>query len=318
MSIKKSLCPVCGSQNFLIVYRAESHHRRDIRPAVSIARCKECSVVFLADAEHYYQSDLYSYYQGFSGRTIEDLTSPLTLASYDRVLNKLSTLTRVNSILDVGCGKGEFVWAARNNGYSIKGIELSQEAVSLARTLGLPVEKQSLFSQELDNSSWNVTTMFEVIEHVDQPVLMIQRVTDLLAPGGILYLTTPNYFSLDRLLLGSKWNVFHPEHILYFSTKGLVRLVAQYEPRLQLMSVESRNISPQLFGFLSHFSVLPFFKRRDNHFSGHAGEQVSAVDIRMISESSSFSRILKRIINFVLTFLGIGSTTILIARKRID
>ena len=106
--------------------------------------------MFLADAEHYYQSDLYSYYQGFSGSTIEDLTSPLTLASYDRVLNKLSTLTRVNSILDVGCGKGEFVWAARNNGYSIKGIELSQEAVSLARTFGLPVEKQSLFSQELD------------------------------------------------------------------------------------------------------------------------------------------------------------------------
>lgn len=318
MIIKKALCPVCGSKNYSIVYRVERHHRRNIRPAVSIARCNKCSVTFLAEADHSFQDDLYSYYEDFYGKTIENLTSPLTLASYQRVLSKLCTLTNISSILDVGCGKGEFVWAARNFGYSIQGIELSQEAVSLACSFGLPVQRQSLFSPELDSSSWNAITMFEVIEHVEDPVAMIQRATDLLAPGGILYLTTPNYFSLDRLFLGSKWNVFHPEHIIYFSTNGLVNLIRQCEPRLQLLSVESKNISPQLFDLLRSFLSLSFLTRRDTMSTSIVSERVSVVDIRTISEGSPFFRGLKRIINLVLTTLGMGSTTILTARKRID
>lgn len=318
MIIKKALCPVCGSKNSFIVYRVESHHRRDIRPAVSIARCRKCGVTFLAETDHSFQEDLYSYYASFYGKSIENLTSPLTLASYDRVLKKLSALTNIKSILDVGCGKGEFVWAALNYGYSIQGIELSQEAVSLACSFDLPVQHQSLFSPELDSSSCNVITMFEVIEHVENPVAMIQRATDLLAPGGILYLTTPNYFSFDRLLLGSKWNVFHPEHIIYFSTKSFVNLVRQYEPRLQLLSVESKNISPQLFYFLRSLLPLSFLTRRDRKSTSPVGDPLPAADLRSLSEGSPFFRGLKRLINLVLTILGMGSTTTLTARKRID
>ena len=127
----------------------------------------------------------------------------------------------------------------------------------------------------MDHSSWNAITMFEVLEHVDNPILMIQRATDLLSPGGVIYLTTPNYFSIDRLILGSKWNVFHPEHVVYFSTKGLVRLVAQHEPRLQLMSVESNNISPQLFDFMSVCFSFTFFNRSCTKSLSIADDQIS-------------------------------------------
>ncbi|WP_413328283.1 class I SAM-dependent methyltransferase [Synechococcus sp. MIT S9508] len=283
---------------------------------MSIGRCMKCKTIFLAEADHFFQEDLYSYYKQYIGAKIEDLVSPLTLVSYDRVLKRLCKITNIQNILDVGCGKGEFVWAARNSGYAIKGIELSLEAVSVARSFNLPVQQHSLFSPALDSSSWNAITMFEVIEHVENPVAMIQRATDLLAPGGVLYLTTPNYDSLDRLCLGEKWNVFHPEHIIYFSTRGLARLVRQHEPRLRLIAVESNNISPQLFGFVRSLFRLPYLGKRNLKSSGYIDDHVVAPDLRTISEGTSLLRSLKRLINLTLTIMGMGSTTILIAHKK--
>lgn len=318
MSNTKASCPVCHSREFAIVYRVFDHHRCDVRPAVSIGRCLKCNTIFLAEANHFFQEDLYSYYAKYSGSQIEDLVSPLTLASYSRVLKRLSKITNLVSILDVGCGKGEFVWAAQKAGYSIKGIEMSPEAVSVACGSGLPVQEQSLFSSELDSFSWSAITMFEVIEHVETPVAMIKRAVDLLAPGGVLYLTTPNYDSLDRLCLGKKWNVFHSEHVVYFSTRGLACLVLKHEPRLELISLESINISPQLFVLVRRLLRLPFFRKSDSTSSGLINEQVSVFDLRAISEGTNLLRSLKRLINHVLTILGIGSTTIMIARKRND
>lgn len=98
-------------------------------------------------------------------------------------------------------------------------------AVSIARSNDLPVKQQDLFSGELYDRRWSSITMFEVLEHVDQPMAMNKRATDLLEPGGILYLATPSYNSFDRFLLGAQYDIFHPDHITYFSTRGLARLI---------------------------------------------------------------------------------------------
>ena len=315
MQNKTALCPVCGSIRFRVVYRVDGHHRRDLRPEVTIAKCADCGTAYLNDAVHSFQEDLYAYYERFAGRSMEELVSPLTLASYHRVLRKLRKHCVLQSILDVGCGKGEFVWAALGQGYEVEGLELSAEAVSVALSNALPVKQQDLFSSELDARRWSAITMFEVLEHVDQPMSMIKRVTDLLEPGGILYLTTPNYNSLDRLGLGPNWHVFHPEHITYFSTHGLALLVRKLEPRLQLVSVESNNISPQLLK-----SSLDLIK---GLFEGHKLEKRQSngrdselsLDLRSLSEGTILSRQVKRVVNKVLSVLGMGSTTIITAKK---
>jgi 2-polyprenyl-3-methyl-5-hydroxy-6-metoxy-1,4-benzoquinol methylase len=306
-------CPVCGGSERSLVYRVDNNHRRELRTVVSIARCMSCRTAFLDDHSREFQGDLYEYYDKYSGRPIEELVSPLTLASYARVLRRASRLTTVRTILDVGCGKGEFLWAAQRQGYKAVGLELADQAVAIAQDLGLPAKKKSLLSEELDGSSWDLITMFEVIEHVDAPSAMIQRAAHLLNPGGVLYMTTPNFNSLDRLFLGSKWKVFHPEHITYFSSRGLARLVRQCAPSLQLISVQSNNISPSLLLYLIRIAGL-FAGGRRNKDS--PGEQDKAVDLRALSEGSGASRFLKRGVNHILSAAGIGSTTILIAKKR--
>ena len=315
MKNNKVLCPVCSSVRSRIVYRVADHHRRDLRPEITIAKCADCETTHLTDAFHSFQSDLYSYYERFAGRSMEELVSPLTLASYYRVLRRLRKHCSLRSILDVGCGKGEFVWAALGQGLAVEGLELSAEAVSVARSNALPVKQQDLFSSELDARRWSAITMFEVLEHVDRPITMIQRATDLLEPGGILYLTTPNYNSLDRLCLGSKWHVFHPEHITYFSTHGLAFLIRKLEPRLQLVSVESNNISPQFVERTIELIKGLFQGRMNEKSKSYVRESESAFDLRSLSEGTELSRQGKRVINQILSALGMGSTTIITAKK---
>ncbi|MCX5937599.1 MAG: hypothetical protein NTW02_05195, partial [Cyanobium sp. LacPavin_0920_WC12_MAG_62_9] len=134
-------------------------------------------------------------------------------------------------------------------------------------------------------------------------------------PGGILYLTTPNYNSLDRLVLGQNWSVFHPEHITYFSTHGLALLMRKLEPRLQLVSVESNNISPQLLKPSLDLIKGLVEGRNLEKLQSHGRDSDSTLDLRSLSERTSLSRQGKRAINKVLSALGIGSTTIIMARK---
>ncbi len=311
-------CPVCGGIDRVVVYRVENHNRPNLPPATIISRCSSCRTVFLDAHCHAFQEDLYAYYSKYFGRPMEELVSPLTIASYSKVLYKISRLTNVQMILDVGCGKGEFIWAAQRCGYKAEGLELADQAVAIAQGLGLPVRKMSLFSDVLDYSQFDLITMFEVIEHVDAPVAIIQRAAELLKPGGVLYITTPNYDSLDRIFLGNQWDVFHPEHITYFSTMGLARLVRQEVPCLQLVSVESNNISPKLL-----FDLLGIarFSAAMNKFKDSPGQQQLldvGLDLRVLSEGSNVTRFLKKIVNRVLSVAGIGSTTILIAKKRLS
>jgi len=120
-----ALCPVCGSTRFRVVYGVDGCHRRDLRLGVTIAKCAACRTAYLNDAVHSFQKETYSYYERFAGRSMDELVSPLTLASYQRVLRKLHKHCVPQSILDVGCGKGEFVWTALGQGYEVEGLELS-------------------------------------------------------------------------------------------------------------------------------------------------------------------------------------------------
>lgn len=140
MQNKKASCTVCGSTRSRVVYRVDAQHRRDLRPEITITKCAECSTTYLNEADHSFQEDLYAFYERFAGRSIEELISPLTLASYSRVLRRLGKYCDLRAILDVGCGKGEFVWAVLGQGCAIEGLDLSTEAVSFARSLGLPVQ----------------------------------------------------------------------------------------------------------------------------------------------------------------------------------
>ena len=302
-----TICPCCkGSQ-------AQAQYRIHRDPLLTISRCLSCKTVYLENLPHSYNSHLYEYYSKDSGKSISQILSPQTYASYARVLQRISRLTNLRTILDVGCGKGEFLWAAQELGYKTEGLELSSDAVSIGQNLGLPVRHQSLFSDSLDGRSWDLITLFEVIEHVSSPLEMLDRAASLLNPGGIIYLTTPNYNSLDRRLLGTHWDVFHPEHLLYFSSSTLSNHIRHRLPSLRILSVQSNNISHQAINLL--LKPLASVIRSNQQGSSSTQSLSPSVDLRTLSSSSPLLYFLKCRLNQLLSLAELGSTTILIAQK---
>jgi 2-polyprenyl-3-methyl-5-hydroxy-6-metoxy-1,4-benzoquinol methylase len=134
-------------------------------------------------------------------------------------------------LLDVGCAAGFALTAMRDLGFEVAGVELSQPMVDVARRrlatdrihCGVleDVERQNLFGGRFD-----VITMFDVVEHVEDPVALLACARRLLAPGGIVVFETQNVASLFARLLGVRWQHYKfQEHLYHFDPKTAPRLL---------------------------------------------------------------------------------------------
>ncbi len=145
----------------------------------------------------------------------------------DARLGQIRSLAKPGRWLDVGCANGVFVQSAANAGMAAEGIELSQEAVALARQRGIRATCATIEGFG-DAGSFDTLTAFDVIEHViDQPRFLAEA-RRLLQPDGTLVLTLPDHGSLIRRLMGPRWYFYIPEeHLHYFNRDNMAKLLAR-------------------------------------------------------------------------------------------
>jgi len=265
----------------------------------------------------FFDEDLYAYYARYHGLKKEDVYDPLTRKRYLALLDLFSAHGRGRVVLDVGCGKGDFVDAALNAGWDVEGIELSQPAVDIAQRFCLPVSNLDFFSMKIENASRDLVTMFEVIEHVPNPGEFFSRAEEIVKPGGLVYLTTPNFNSLDRRVLGAGWDAIHREHLTYFTPKTLINAVRK-RTNLDVVHLETRNVSTQLIlairsslrsdrpAVIGECSV-------SNPNSTGARPNI----IRNNIESSIILSSLKRMANMILNVTSLGSTIVILLKRPI-
>jgi SAM-dependent methyltransferase len=142
-------------------------------------------------------------------------------ATARRLLDMIGRYAPAGRLLDVGCGHGLLLDEARSRGYEVEGVELSRSAAAYARdVLGLPVREVPL--EELDGSDdaqtpgtggFAAIVLADVLEHVEDPVAAIRRCRQLLRPGGVLCVVTPDPASATARLAGSRWWALLPAHM---------------------------------------------------------------------------------------------------------
>lgn len=140
-----------------------------------------------------------------------------TLALLERELG------RTGRLLDIGSGAGLFIAAAARRNWSAVGLELSSTGVEFARTkLGVDARQGTAESLASLGETFDVVTMFDVIEHLYDPVEVLRLSRSVLRRGGLVMISTPNYDALSRLALGTDWAILSPlEHLYYFTAKTL-------------------------------------------------------------------------------------------------
>lgn len=126
-------------------------------------------------------------------------------------------------LLDVGCGKGSFIARMREQGWDVEGLEVDADAVEYARSKsGLSVHLGSLENIHFPDDTFDVITSNHVIEHVHDPISLVQECLRVLKPGGRLVLATPNIESFGHEYFGRDWSHLDPpRHLRLFTMKTL-------------------------------------------------------------------------------------------------
>ncbi len=136
-------------------------------------------------------------------------------------------LARTGRILDIGCALGDFLELAHAVGWDTVGLEISTYAAAFAhKRRNLKIIVGSLDALNSPSAKFDVITLYDVLEHFEQPLESMRKVRNLLSPDGLVHLVTPNVEGVWRRLLGHSWYHFKPgEHLYYFSPTTIRRLL---------------------------------------------------------------------------------------------
>jgi SAM-dependent methyltransferase len=147
---------------------------------------------------------------------------------YLKILQPLVSAARP-SILDVGCFTGDLLSLLAAHGWDVYGLELQPEAVRIARER-LPgrVYQADVHGKDFPELQFDVVSMLGLIEHVVDPVQMIRRGAELVRPGGVLLVQTPDSGSILARVMGRLWPMYEPvEHIHVFTRRALTTVFSQ-------------------------------------------------------------------------------------------
>jgi SAM-dependent methyltransferase len=138
-----------------------------------------------------------------------------------RFVDRMAGDAKGRRLLDIGCGDGTFLVAARADGWQVAGTEMNP---SIARAAGLSV--WTVLEEAEALAPYACITLWHSLEHLRSPREMIERATRLLEPDGTMLVAVPNAAGLQASIFGAKW--FHldvPRHLFHFGPRSLAKIL---------------------------------------------------------------------------------------------
>ncbi len=180
----------------------------------------------------YYESEDYISHTDNKRSLFEKLYHFIKRIALKNKLNLINSLQpNKGKILDIGAGTGEFLSVAKNNGWQTIGVEPSERAKSIAINKGISFVSAT---SELENHSFDVISMWHVLEHVPDLDKQIKELKRLLKPTGTLIIAVPNFKSFDAKHYGKFWAAYDvPIHFWHFSKKAIKILFEKEEMKLE-------------------------------------------------------------------------------------
>jgi 2-polyprenyl-3-methyl-5-hydroxy-6-metoxy-1,4-benzoquinol methylase len=186
-----------------------------------ILRCRACGFGFRAWRPS--EEELASLYRELDPAVYER-ESPGRMHTARRHLGIVRSCVSHGRVLDVGCASGNFLSCAADEGWQVVGVEpssvLCAKAQDRLRGRGT-VLCCSLQNAGLAEASMDVVTLWDVLEHVRDPLAFLRLCASLVVPGGYVVANVPDLKSWQARLLGKRWPLLLAEHLNYFTRKSL-------------------------------------------------------------------------------------------------
>jgi len=227
-------CDLCGSAERRVRYRF---------PALDVVACDRCGLVYLVrhgpehDPQEIYSPDYFcdrgEYFLNVSDRDVAEVTGG-HMDSFRQGLELLKRHKNGGALLDLGCAVGVFLAMAERRGWEVTGVDISEYAVAQARKRCRGrVLAGDLASLRFPDASFDVITLWDVVEHFESPSATLREARRILKDDGIILMDTPNEealirkvaYRIYRLLRGRiaypAKKLYHQFHLFYFSEATL-------------------------------------------------------------------------------------------------
>lgn len=213
-------CNFCGNRQAEL-FLTLSDLRMNLAGSWNLVKCGNCGLLSLdpqpgwEELSAHYPKDYHAYLRKDS--KITSFLRRFGLRNRAKsVLRKTST--QKGTLLDVGCATGDFLFAFQTvSGWDVTGLEIVPEAAAGARTKGLTIIEKNLENTNLADGSFDVITLWDVLEHMPNPAGTLQICYDLLKPGGMLVLKCPDPAGGEALIFQQSWIGYEaPQHLFGF------------------------------------------------------------------------------------------------------
>jgi 2-polyprenyl-3-methyl-5-hydroxy-6-metoxy-1,4-benzoquinol methylase len=239
-------CPACEVGATIPVYPGAN----DVVARDPLVACAGCGLVFQerAPAHEALDAAQAEAYGEPTRRFAGPVEAGVRLFRSARVRLAMRLAPTGSRVLDVGCGRGLFLRMLRERGYRVHGTELSAATAAQAYD-DVPVEPGEMFEGQFPDDSFDLVSIWHVLEHLPRPRHALEICHRALAPGGRLLLAVPNFGSLQSQAGGAEW--FHldlPRHIFHFTPETLAHLLESSGYEIERMRTGQWEMDP--FGWV--------------------------------------------------------------------
>ena len=259
-SVKKIICPVCGSEKVEPILTANDYLVSNEN--FDILHCSNCTLRITSpkpninELSKYYNSEEYISHkkegQSFINK-IYKIVQRMSLVKKRRLIEKYFGDEK-GSLLDIGCGTGDFIKVMQKAGWQISGVEPDENARRIAKELS-GIQIYSTEEHFYDTIKYDIITMWHSLEHIHDLNEQISKIDELLNSDGMLYIAVPNYTSFDARYYKQNWAAYDvPRHLYHFSPVAMQKLFEKYE--YSIIGYKQLPFDPFYISLLSELSVI--------------------------------------------------------------
>jgi SAM-dependent methyltransferase len=226
------ICELCGQDQSELLFETPDR-LHNLPGKFNIVQCKNCGLIYInprpVDIRAYYPPDSYAAHGGKRSKSHFSV-APLRSVGLRRRRRAVLARKRSGRLLDVGCGTGDFLNAMKQkSGWDTVGLEPSSAAATQARQIyGLDIQVGQLDEVEIPEASFDVITLWHVLEHTPHPRQALIELGRILKPDGVLVLACPIVDSWEANFFGACWAGYDaPRHFYTFSRQTLSRLLGE-------------------------------------------------------------------------------------------
>lgn len=260
-------CPVCTNNDYEVSF---------VKKGFRYCRCRHCNMLYVNPILHEHTSlDAYQYGE-VSNKVLEVLLSK-TQREFDQpkflkaleLIEEITPATSGRRLLDVGCSVGHFLEVARSLKWNGMGIELNEAAADHAESKGFQVIRRPLVVGLFPAESFDVVTMWDVLEHIPDPEYILGVIEEILAPDGLFCLIVPNADALAARIMREKCTMFRgSSHVNIFNRHTLSSL-------MERLGFECRN----MISLIGEINVINNWLSYQDPYRGDSIEKKSVLNL---------------------------------------